>query len=309
MTNNLKVSIALTTYNHEEFISQSLESILNQKVHFDYEIVIGEDNSKDRTLEIIKNYQAKYPDKVRVLVRLGNLGYTRNFDDTMQQCQGEYIAIFDGDDIMNAGKLQKQVDFLDNHYDYVMVGHVVQAFDSMTGKVVRIIQPKKKKDYYTIEDLIVEGSFFANSSKMFRRSAYPKDGIDKRIKYIADWAVTLDIVEDKKIGILWDNLAFYRVHGTSIMQKLRGADDFSDKAVIIDSINKKYSNKYRNLFNRQWAYAYLIYGIDELDNGKNISARRLFLKSIKKDFKYSLSVYFNLILSFFPKIIINHIKK
>jgi glycosyltransferase involved in cell wall biosynthesis len=301
MVNNLKVSIALTTYNHEDFIAQSLDSILKQQVNFSYEIVIGEDKSKDRTLEIIKNYQTNYPDKVRVLERSANIGYTRNFDDTMQQCHGEYIAIFDGDDLMNVGKLQKQVDFLDNNPDYVMVGHVVEAFDSETGKIVRVIQPKKKKDYYTIEDLIVEGSFFANSSKMFRRSAYPKNGIDKRIKFIADWAVTLDIVDDKKVGILWDKLALYRVHGTSIMQTLKGADDFNDKTIIINSINNKYKNKFSTLFNRQWAYAYLIYGIDELKKQNNISARGLFIKSLKNNFKYSLSVYFYLILSYLPK--------
>lgn len=108
MDHHLKVSIALTTYNHEEFIAQSLDSILNQKVNFNYEIVIGEDKSKDRTLSIIKTYVSKYPDKIKVLEREGNLGYTKNFDDTMQQCRGEYIAIFDGDDLMKEGKLQNK---------------------------------------------------------------------------------------------------------------------------------------------------------------------------------------------------------
>ena len=220
MIGNLKLSIALTTYNHEKFIAQSLDSILNQTVNFKYEIVIGEDKSKDNTLAIIKAYQSKYPDRIRVLERDGNLGYTRNFDDTMQQCRGEYIAIFDGDDLMSDGKLQKQVDFLDKNSDYVMIGHIVNAFDSISGRTIRIIQPKKKKLYYTIEDLITEGSFFANSSKMFRRNAYPKNGIDNRIRFIADWAITLDIVGLQKIGFIWESLALYRVHGTSIMQKL-----------------------------------------------------------------------------------------
>src|ERR1700741_2727147 len=273
MSSNLKVSIALTTYNHAEFIAQSLDSILSQDVNFEYEIVIGEDRSSDSTLEIIRSYQLKYPHKIRILDRPVNLGYTRNFDDTMQQCRGEYIAIFDGDDVMKPGKLRKQADFLDQHPNCVMVGHLVDAFDSETGKVIRVIKPRKHKDFYTIEDLIVEGSFFANSSKMFRRSAYPQAGIDRRIKFIADWAVTLEIVGNEKIGFIWEDLALYRVHGTSIMQKLRGADDFNDKTIIINAINQKYDNKFRDLLKRQWAYAYMIYGIDELNN-KNVRSAR-----------------------------------
>lgn len=300
-SNLIKVSIALTTYNHQEYIEKCLDSILSQEVDFNYEIVIGEDQSKDKTLSIIKTYEAKYPKIIRILAREENLGYTRNFDDTMQQCKGEYIAIFDGDDYMLPGKLKKQVDFLDEHPDYVIVGHIVDAFDNNTGKIVRVIQPKKKKIYYTIEDLIIDGSFFANSSKMFRRKAYPEKGIDKRIKFIADWAVTLDIVSERKIGFIWENLALYRIHGTSIMQKLKGVDDFHDKTIIIKWMNEKYKNKYQKLFNNQWAYAYLIVGIDELMQNNKSHARNNFFTSLTYNYKYSATVYYYIVLSFAPK--------
>lgn len=300
MNQQLKLSIALTTYNHEAFIAQSLESILTQRVNFNYEIVVGDDKSTDNTLTIVKSYASKYPDKIRVLERHKNLGYTKNFDDTMQQCQGEYIAIFDGDDIMKEGKLKKQVDFLDQNPDCVMVGHIVDAFDSHSKKITRTILPKKKKFFYTIEDLIIEGSFFANSSKVFRRKAYPKTGINPHIKFIADWAVTLDIVGEQNIGFIWETLALYRVHGTSIMQTLKGTDDFHDKQIIIDGVNKKFENKYSKLFKNQWAYAYFIYGLDEFNKGYNTSARKKFLKSISCNYRYSFTVYAYLMASFIP---------
>jgi glycosyltransferase involved in cell wall biosynthesis len=305
----LKLSVALTTYNHQEFISIALDSIISQSVDFNYEIVIGEDMSGDNTLDIIKKYRLKYPNIIRILDRKENLGYTKNFDDTLKQCKGEYVAIFDGDDIMLAGKLQKQVDFLDCNQNCVMVGHKVEAFDSNSKKILRSIYPSTKKEFYCIEDLIYQGSFFANSSKMFRRSAYPKNGIDFRIKFIADWAVTMDIVEEGKIGFLWENLSLYRVHNSSIMNCLKGIDDFNDKVIIINHINDKYNGKYEKLFYRQWAYAYLINGIYEINNMNIKLARRHFIKSLKFDFKYSLVSYFYFFLTFLPKVLISRLSK
>lgn len=301
MKNEIQLSIALTTFNHEKFIAQALDSILSQKVNFTFEIVIGEDFSTDATLNIILDYQKNYPNIIRNLTRTKNLGYTVNFDDTLQQCHGKYIAVFDGDDIMKPDKLQKQFDFLEENADFVMVGHLAEAFDSNSGKILRTITPPKKKRYYTIEDLIYYGSFFANSSKMFRRSAYPKDGIDKRIKYIADWAVTIDIVGEKKIGVIWETLSLYRIHPNSIMNSLKGADDFKDKCLIIDKINREYKDKYKSLFKNQWAYAYFIYGVDELNNMNVITARKYFLKSLSYNLFYSPSPYFYFIISFLSK--------
>ena len=216
---NPKLSIALTAFNHEQFIAYAIESILSQKVNFNYEIIVGEDNSTDGTKGIICQYAEKHPNIFKILERKSNLGYTKNFDDTLKNCKGEYIAIFDGDDIMLPGKLQKEVDFLDNNRDFVMVGHDVIAFDSDSSKEFRIIRPKVKKDVYTIEDLIEYGSFFANCSKMFRKSELPAAGIDFRIKFIADWYITLCIVKTGKIGYIWEALARYRLHASSIIDR------------------------------------------------------------------------------------------
>ncbi|HEY6163043.1 MAG TPA: glycosyltransferase, partial [Bacteroidia bacterium] len=256
--NRPRLSIALTTYNHEHFIARALDSILSQQVNFDLEIVIGEDGSTDKTREIILGYQERFPGKIRLLDPNGNLGYVKNFDNTLKACAGEYISIFDGDDLMLPGKLQKQLDLLDKNPGYVMVGHNVRAFDSESGKTLRTIGPPKQKDHYTIEDLIIYGSFFANCSKMFRASHFPPEGIDHRVKVIADWYITLMIVDHYRIGYLHETLAEYRVHPHSIMQQLKGRQDFEDKMFILDKLNKRYDHRFENLFRNQLAYAYLI---------------------------------------------------
>lgn len=304
---DLKLSIALTTYNHEAFIGKALDSILSQKVNFKYEIVIGEDNSSDNTRKIILSYIEKYNDKIKLLESNNNLGYTKNFDLTLRECKGEYIAIFDGDDIMSPGKLQKQVTFLDNNFDFVMVGHLVNSFDSETGYIINQLGPSRKKTFYTIEDLIKYGSFFANSSKMFRRIDLPISGIDYNIKYIADWYITMEIVKNKKIGIIWEILSDYRVHTNSIMKSLKGKDNFRDLIYIINKISKKYKVK-KLKFNRIISYAYFLYGLDDILNYKHFSGRKKIMKSILYN-PYVITRYFYLILTVFPKSVIKFVLK
>ena len=122
----MKVSVTIITYNHEKFIRKTLDSVLMQKVNFQYEIVIGEDCSTDNTKKILLEYQNKHPGKIRLLLAENNQGLVRNFMQTYRACKGEYIATLDGDDYwISSRKLQKQVDFLDRHGDFSMCFHPV----------------------------------------------------------------------------------------------------------------------------------------------------------------------------------------
>ena len=87
-----KVSIRINTYNHEPFIAQAIESVLMQEVNFDYELIIGEDCSTDRTRQRVKDYQRQYPDKIRLFLPERNMGQRHNFLQTLKACRGQYIA-------------------------------------------------------------------------------------------------------------------------------------------------------------------------------------------------------------------------
>ena len=108
------VSVCMTTYNHEKFISQAIESVLCQRTTFGVEVVIGEDCSTDNTLAICKEYEAQYPDRVRVVASESNIGMHRNYRRTIEACRGKYIAMLDGDDwFSDMDKLQIQVEQLE----------------------------------------------------------------------------------------------------------------------------------------------------------------------------------------------------
>jgi len=115
------VSINCLTYNHENFIATTINSFLIQKVSFPFEIIIGEDCSTDNTLKIANQYQAKYPNIIRVLSNEKNLGAYQNGVNVLKASLGKYIALCEGDDYWTDPlKLQKQVDFLEQNTEYVM---------------------------------------------------------------------------------------------------------------------------------------------------------------------------------------------
>lgn len=116
----IKVSVYMLTYNHKEYIGQAIESVLMQKTDYSYELVIGDDASTDGTQDILRDYQKKYPDIIKLILRNKNIGGLKNAVDVRRHCRGEYLAVLEGDDFwIDENKLQKQIDFLEGNKDYI----------------------------------------------------------------------------------------------------------------------------------------------------------------------------------------------
>ena len=107
------ISIACITYNHEEFISNALDSFLEQETEFPFEIVIGDDCSFDKTSQIIQSYKDKFPTLINYTRTHSNIGANENLISTMRKCKGQFIAYCEGDDYWtDKFKLQKQATYL-----------------------------------------------------------------------------------------------------------------------------------------------------------------------------------------------------
>lgn len=123
-----QVSICCITYNHEAFIEKSIMSFLEQRTSFDFEIVVGDDGSTDRTREILEEFGFRYPGRIKILPRVPNMGSHRNMVRTLRACSGRYIALCDGDDYWtDPEKLEKQWFYLESHLDCVVNYAGVQA--------------------------------------------------------------------------------------------------------------------------------------------------------------------------------------
>lgn len=135
------VSISCITYNHAPYIRQCLEGFIMQKTNFAYEILIHDDASTDSTSDIIQEYENKYPDIIKPIYETENQ-YQKGVPIgsaiwNVPRAQGKYIALCEGDDYWtDPNKLQKQVDYMEQHSEIGLCCTASQQYVQKTGKFI-----------------------------------------------------------------------------------------------------------------------------------------------------------------------------
>lgn len=174
MTNEqIMVSICCITYNHEKYIEKTLKGFLMQEIDFKYEILIHDDASTDRTQEIIKKYQRKYPEIIKPIYqkenqysqgkRVSNIIYSK--------ARGKYIALCEGDDFwIDCHKLQKQFDYMEEYPKTSMCTHQVLTLDEKSNKIKGSISPSKQSRKLTAAEIIEGGGGFLGTNSLFIKS-------------------------------------------------------------------------------------------------------------------------------------------
>lgn len=211
----MKLTIVTTTYNQEKYIGKAIEGFVMQKTNFPFKIVISNDNSTDNTLQVIKEYQKKYPELIEVRTNEKNLGAMGNFIDTLSRIKDtEYVALCDGDDFWtDENKLQKQVDFLDENKDFSICCHKAKVF-YQNGEKEESIIPQGIPEITTLEDLIVQNYIVANSVVYrwkFSNKNNLKDIFPANITP-GDYYVHLIHAKDGKIKMFDEVMSCYRRH-------------------------------------------------------------------------------------------------
>ncbi len=218
----MQLSVCIITYNHEIFIEQALNSVLEQDVKFAYEIVVGEDCSTDATAELLRKIENKNPGRVRVLYNTSNIGPNPNFSKTLANCRGEYIAFLEGDDFWTSRtKLQRQVDFLNNRPNASCVFHRTRAVndaDPSRAYVVPSIDPAEISSFdFVLQDSnpIAFGSLVARRACLSNLDLWLGD-VDEP----SDWLMCMMLATKGDIGFIPLEMSHYRLHGTGAWQSL-----------------------------------------------------------------------------------------
>ena len=163
------VTVLCITYNHENYISNAIEGFLMQNTTFPVEVMIHDDASTDRTTEIIREYESRYPQLIIAIYQTENQFSKRNGAIgriVIKKRRGTYIALCEGDDYWTDPlKLQKQVDFLESNPEYVMCYHPFKTLQG--GKLSRETFPKRGRDF-TPDELIATPSGIATATKLYR---------------------------------------------------------------------------------------------------------------------------------------------
>lgn len=203
------ISVIVATYKQDKYISKCLDAILSQKIDVDWELIIGDDNSPDKTTNICKQYQRQHPDKIRLDIHETNVGCTRNYNSLYTLARGKYIARCDGDDYWYDNlKLQKQYDYLEAHTECGLVSTNVNFVDS-DGRLYAYGIINKDEYPKSFEDQLLRATFFCSSSWMFR---------SKLVKYydfsqnFADesFAFSVEVFRHSEVHFMDDCMTAYR---------------------------------------------------------------------------------------------------
>lgn len=185
------VTIRCCAYNHERFIRQCLEGFVMQKADFRFEAIVHDDASTDNTAAIIREYAEKYPDIIKPIYETENQ-YSKRDGSLMRimnaHTRGKYIAMCEGDDYWtDPYKIQKQVDFLESHPDYVMCSSRFDKYWQESG----VLEEDPDKDFegadYDLQNLIGGKWLTQTLTVMYRRSALD-------LKHYARYGMSLDMI-------------------------------------------------------------------------------------------------------------------
>lgn len=241
-----------------------LDSILMQQTTFDFEIIVGDDLSKDNTRAILTEYQQRFPDKIRLLLHPKNLGLNGKFNAlaTFAAAKGEYIAQFDGDDyLLVPDKLQKQVEMMDANPHYSASFHNAKVIYDDNAAPPHLVNWINKKEF-TVDDLIGEDElcFIATSSLMFRREDFAKNPDPEWTNKSTSGDIPRNIMLATRgpIGYIDEVMSVYRKQrgGASFADNHYGKDFLFNRIEMYSNIDKELKYKYHDRLTKNIATYY-----------------------------------------------------
>lgn len=210
------VSISCITYNHSRFIRNCLDGFLMQKTTFEYEILIHDDASNDGTIEIIKEYEYKYPGLIKSYIQKENQ-YSKgqrgiNAKYNIPRAKGKYIALCEGDDFWtDPYKLQKQVDFLDQNEEYIGCFTNAMIVDDVGEELGLFLKYNENKKFEIKHIIQKGGGMFPTPSLMFRNIITDFPPLISKVQ-AGDWFLMLLIADKGPVYLLNETTCSYRIH-------------------------------------------------------------------------------------------------
>ena len=208
---NPVVSVVMSVYNAEKYLDAAIRSILEQTYN-NFEFIIINDGSNDRSLEIIKKY--KNEDDRIVLISRENRGLISSLNEGIVKARGEYIVRMDADDISLPFRIEKQLQVMEHEKDIVVCGSWINIFgENINEKVARYFEYDKQ-----IKANLLVSCCFAHPSVMIRKDAFTNNNIlyDERFKNAEDYYLWTQLAKVGKFYNIPEILLKYRFLETSI---------------------------------------------------------------------------------------------
>ena len=288
------VSVIMASYNHEKFIPDAIESVLNQ-TYKDFELVIIDDYSNDNSREIINKYE-KMDKRIKVLLHNKNKGISRTRNDGFDIAEGKYIAFIDSDDVWVPHKLEVQVPIIEQDENLIVwsEGDVIDEMGRFLGR--KVSDPSTKKSGNLFYELLNTNKIIIFvSSMIFNKNHLRNIRFNENLKYDNDCQFYVELASSFNFFFIKEALSKYRIHSdnTRIRISLQKRDKYKDRV----KLNLYFLKTFKNELSKKlkWKiYTRLIVALLELDKKKV----RIIIFSVIKVYPFKYLNYFYLLKSF-----------
>lgn len=252
MPDSIKISVIMTSYNHESYIREAIDSVLSQE-GVNLEIIMSDDCSKDNTFQIMEEYARKYPNIINLISNKRNLGLSKNMQNAIKKAQGEYIAFCEGDDYWtDRRKLYKQVNFLNKNRDISLCSNQVKMINELLGQDIEHkaqINHIKKGNLPLSTKQIILNYFVGNLTSIVIRSEVIKNFPNKIYDFlVADWLFCILASERGDIYIMPEIMSVHRIHKNNLWVGKADNSKYIEVAVLYNKLTDyKYDTYFKKL--------------------------------------------------------------
>lgn len=289
----MKVDVVLISYNQEQYIAQAVESILMQRVQENVQIrvIIADDCSMDKTLEIIKSYEEKSLFPFVYLSAAENMGHVRNYQRTFAECIGDYVAILEGDDYWTSpNHIQMQVEYLERHRECVLTTTTPIFYDG-TYNATYYNSVKEFESIYTTKDFLQSNCIANMSACVIRNSILINLSSKIYNAELLDWILYITLSEYGVLIRLKQITSIYRVNAGGFWTNMNEKQQNDYRIKILTSYDELLDKRYHV----------------EIENTKSLLANKKSYKQILK--QYIPSIFLDLIHWILPPVIFKKRKK
>jgi len=280
---NKLVTVVIPSYNHQNYIKEAIESIINQS-YKNIELIVIDDGSIDSSPKILDSLSKKYGFKY---IHRENRGLSKTLNEALELAKGEYFSICASDDRFILDKVYKQVKFLENNLDYaVCYGNVIAFNNSGIEKRVNV---KNGKSRWIFKELITADINIPAPSSMMRTHILREVGGYSEDILIEDWDMWLRVANIYKIGYLNEYLAYYRDHEKNTYKQTYKMFE-AQKKILEKWSDYKYYNQALKIWQLYWFKSLSRHGYrDEAKRYIKVAIKNLFdIDTFKILLKYHL---------------------
>jgi len=226
------VSVVVPCYNHEKYVKETIESIVNQ-TYKNIELIVIDDGSIDNSVKIIQELANKYN---FTFIHRPNKGLSATLNEGIKLSKGKYFCVCASDDMYMPDKIEKQVEFMENTTESNIAGVAGYVCLIKKGKVVKLLKKKYTMEKYSFQDILKHKFYLPAPTSFFRRDILIKVGGFDEDTSLEDWAIYLKLTYN---GYLLIRLPYVMVYYR------RHKSNYSNDIKNMDYARKKLLSKYR----------------------------------------------------------------